>query len=162
MLVLIMSLYPYISIHTPTRGATTIRYKSNIRSLISIHAPTRGATHLLPQREISSVFQSTLPRGERHCPESGVPAAVQFQSTLPRGERPGIDHCHDLLQEFQSTLPRGERLIPSVINLSYYLISIHAPTRGATMGCPGSLEGSDISIHAPTRGATGRYDHRHT
>ena len=44
MLVLILSLYPYISIHTPTRGATTIRYKSNIRSLISIHAPTRGAT----------------------------------------------------------------------------------------------------------------------
>ena len=79
-------------------------------------------------------------------------------------------------QQFQSTLPRGER--PDRIERceSEYLISIHAPARGATrrlhsVRCiredfnPRSREGSDvertevvrastISIHAPARGAT--------
>ena len=34
------------------------------------------------------------------------------------------------------------------------VISIHAPTRGATMDRPQSLSFCAISIHAPTRGAT--------
>ena len=77
---------------------------------------------------------------------------------------------------FQSTLPRGERPIQILIFRRLYGISIHAPTRGATILFPDndrrgsdfnprSHEGSDclpernassgsISIHAPTRGAT--------
>ncbi|MDY6825222.1 MAG: hypothetical protein SWH68_15740, partial [Thermodesulfobacteriota bacterium] len=35
-----------------------------------------------------SLFQSTLPRGERPAIEHQRSAAIQFQSTLPRGERP--------------------------------------------------------------------------
>ena len=34
-------------------------------------------------------------------------------------------------------------------------VSIHAPTRGATQGCPFSAVYIAVSIHAPTRGATG-------
>ena len=76
-----------ISIHAPTRGATSLKateYKLSIdfnprsheRSdnyipdefksyIISIHAPTRGAT--IPNIDIPDVagFQSTLPREER-------------------------------------------------------------------------------------------------
>ena len=77
---------------------------------------------------------------------------------------------------FQSTLPRGERPCGVSSVLFQLSISIHAPTRGATMYQskirhiaidfnPRSHEGSDrfslhqltiyeISIHAPTRGAT--------
>ena len=77
---------------------------------------------------------------------------------------------------FQSTLPRGERRILNGDTIPVFQISIHAPTRGATLTPkmyygsfihfnPRSHEGSDtsiitlscslrISIHAPTRGAT--------
>ena len=54
-----------ISIHAPTRGATTICFGLVLFIDISIHAPTRGATKpsllLLPRQ----LFQSTLPREER-------------------------------------------------------------------------------------------------
>ena len=61
------------------------------------------------QPKLQTQFQSTLPRGERLCPNSVSESAYQFQSTLPRGER-----LHKAKQDrkgvaFQSTLPRGER-----------------------------------------------------
>ena len=56
----------------------------------------------------------------------------KFQSTRPRGARP----------RFAGTV----RLDPT--------ISIHAPTRGATLRVAGFSFKQDISIHAPTRGAT--------
>ena len=56
---------------------------------------------------------------------------------------------------FQSTLPQGERR-SSVrpVNVSSP-ISIHAPTRGATLEKNVVAALAAISIHAPTRGATG-------
>ena len=82
----------------------------------------------------------------------------------------------DVAMSFQSTLPRGERRYMTLQKLLNRIISIHAPTRGATnfnrhqnpsrlYFNPRSHEGSDrerdvlhlflcISIHAPTRGAT--------
>ena len=54
---------------------------------------------------------------------------------------------------FQSTLPQGER--PTGQKITFRgLISIHAPTRGATMTSDDVLQAIFISIHAPTRGAT--------
>ena len=122
--------------------------------LISIHAPTRGATNLLCFLFAKMRFQSTLPREER-------------RSKTSIGYTPFL---------FQSTLPREERLTTPQDNDEEQVISIHAPTRGATLcsqdGCspflyfnPRSHERSDfphaaerlmlsISIHAPTRGAT--------
>ena len=55
---------------------------------------------------------------------------------------------------FQSTLPQGERLFPDGRSGRISLISIHAPTRGATAGAVPVGRHGDISIHAPTRGAT--------
>ena len=80
---------------------------------------------------------------------------------------------------FQSTLPRGERPAPLFRYPCYSMVSIHAPTRGATGlidkprpnqgNCfnPRSHAGSDqsscsdlstksVSIHAPTQGATAK------
>ena len=127
-----VSLFIFISIHAPTRGATylfetktTIKINFNPRShegsdcsyqryfwncYISIHAPTRGATIKLPGCLIIKIFQSTLPRGERLCTTSYCFPSMTFQSTLPRGER----HLSTMVKQYLR------------------MISIHAPTRGAT------------------------------
>ena len=123
-----------ISIHAPTRGATWRGACSIIAWEISIHAPTRGAT--LPEEYfmgVGTTFQSTLPRGERR---------VSILQSL---------YSH----KFQSTLPRGERLEYNIKNPLVITISIHAPTRGATVVTGNKQQTTNnISIHAPTRGAT--------
>ena len=77
-----------ISIHAPTRGATVCPKELVIdASCISIHAPTRGATPLIRISTTIRIFQSTLPRGERHIDTFYYSVKFRFQSTLPRGER---------------------------------------------------------------------------
>ena len=99
-----------ISIHAPTKGATLRNIFAYQLLLISIHAPTKGATHTITGNGIENIFQSTLPRRERRsCPDS-LQACSKFQSTLPRRER------HIEQEE------KARRLI-----------SIHAPTKGATI-----------------------------
>ena len=122
-------------------------------------------------------FQSTLPREERPSLLSLKSfSRLKFQSTLPREERlsslsemlrflyfnPRSHERSDFLFalnsvisfQFQSTLPREERqaLTKDVSPLA--LISIHAPTRGATLYMLAQNHCFTISIHAPTRGAT--------
>ena len=124
---------------------------------VSIHAPARGATIILMiDLTISCVFQSTLPRGERRfkvsnisclCPGfnprsregsdvCGLTFGFAIHSFNPRS-REGSDLLSPLdngpaILQFQSTLPRGERrpcdFGPGIV----YLVSIHAPARGAT------------------------------
>ena len=122
-----------ISIHAPTWGATFLDIAGMFEGLISIHAPTWGATYPLtatlvtvedfnPRSHVGS-DTPTLPVISNHCyfnPRSHVGsdrqsnryAAVRyvFQSTLPRGERHNLVFKHHLTN----------------------LISIHAPTWGAT------------------------------
>ena len=99
-------------------------------------------------------FQSTLPRGERR---HEVQQQTQVRDFNPRSHEgsdcgKGLQRSTTLL--FQSTLPRGERRSRSVYSLCHYAISIHAPTRGATIAFsvfsvplrnfnPRSHEGSD-------------------
>ena len=59
-----------------------------------------------------------------------------------------------LYQSFQSTLPRRERPLSPVPRSLATLISIHAPTKGATPSAFCARLTSAISIHAPTKGAT--------
>mgnify|MGYP005792255789 CR=1 FL=1 len=56
-----------------------------------------------------------------------------FQSTLPRGERPAAFSADPVITSFQSTLPRGERQGGCAMYRNMERISIHAPTRGATL-----------------------------
>ena len=99
---------------------------------ISIHAPTRGAT----TQQISFVtdnqtFQSTLPRGERRL--SCIPCSPLFYFN-PRSHE-GSDTLHLVQTQHRKYFnPRSHEGsdIPFVsLNLSGK-ISIHAPTRGAT------------------------------
>ena len=145
---------------------------------ISIHAPTRGATIAEAIIDLAVLFQSTLPRGERrqqwsnssvricisiHAPTRGATCLRRGTARLSENFNPrsheGSDSCQTTattrLILFQSTLPRGERRC--VINRLYRqqcTISIHAPTRGATLSHTLLPDQYNISIHAPTRGAT--------
>ena len=120
-----------ISIHAPTRGATSLKateYKLSIdfnprsheRSdnyipdefksyIISIHAPTRGATMTSDETGMVAIFQSTLPREERPNPSS---SAFMDRYFNPRSHERS-DFCF-----MRFAISSG--------------ISIHAPTRGAT------------------------------
>ena len=102
--------------------------------IISIHAPTRGAT------------------------DKAVEGILNILNFNPRSyKRSDLDHlhhgCFHLL--FQSTLLQEERrVILTPFTFDLVLISIHAPTRGATKKEADCVISEFISIHAPTRGAT--------
>ena len=126
----IMTDYP--SIHAPTRGATGAYIQTPVYIKISIHAPTRGATCIITVIQTWTIFQSTLLQEERLDGHNFPCLPIIFQSTLLQEER----HSR------QSGKPKS------------LLISIHAPTRGATNQNLSNKTVGIISIHAPTRGAT--------
>ena len=80
-----------------------------------------------------------------------------FQSTLLQEERPGVGRKVRGMVYFN---PRSYKRSDAGLvldNLSGRLISIHAPTRGATGLCRFLARIFTISIHAPTRGATSTF-----
>ena len=102
----------------------------NIVPAVSIHAPTWGATNHTFHAEVVSVFQSTLPHGERHRGASAMTSSESFNPRSHMGsdgswelqpeEAPVSIHAPTwgatllhlqllLALEFQSTLPHGER-----------------------------------------------------
>ena len=85
-------------------------FSSSDDGFISIHAPTWGATRLDKRGSSSDKFQSTHPHGVRPADSVGISALTRFQSTHPHGVRLGVDRHN-----------------PRII-----IISIHAPTWGAT------------------------------
>ena len=77
----------------------------------------------------------------------------KFQSTLLQEERPRPQKIKRAKRYFNPrSYKRSDKL--AGFNISKNLISIHAPTRGATFDNLEIRKISDISIHAPTRGAT--------
>ena len=56
--------------------------------------------------------------------------------------------------EFQSTHPHGVRRVNDTFCAYKEIVSIHAPTRGATLFDLKIYQLVGVSIHAPTRGAT--------
>ena len=100
----------YVSIHAPTRGATPAGCPKVVPGAVSIHAPTRGATPQEPQVGAVTMFQSTHPHGARRVPYPTTTTSSRFQSTHPHGVR-------------QKEEAEKRQLS---------LVSIHAPTRGAT------------------------------
>jgi hypothetical protein len=156
----------------------------------------RPASQLrLPVLRYMLPIQSTLPHGERpswRSISSAFLIAPAWGTTPPphpdpcggHGFNPRSRTGSDLLSGalkapkgmFQSTLPHGERQGARLMSDILLIVSIHAPTRGATSVNtasgwqnwrfnPRSRTGSDrrapaaqlqtlVSIHAPARGAT--------
>ncbi|MDN5330235.1 MAG: hypothetical protein PWP35_2022 [Bacteroidales bacterium] len=152
--------YKIVSIHAPTRGATccgcprfsnyqsfnprthagcdAALYAAGHPGIVSIHAPTRGATKLdIGEAEVGE-FQSTHPRGVRP-PEWRTPRSYSlcFNPRTHAG-------CDWTRPDFVAAIS----------------VSIHAPTRGATLNPATCRAFNLVSIHAPTRGATGRFEVR--
>ncbi len=121
-----------VSIHAPTRGATGVTHLCAICINVSIHAPTRGATRLMAWDDLTVEFQSTpLREGRRPCISSRMPT----DSFNPRPYARG-----DVLSLLPSLLPasfnprpyaRGDKPLPR--GCYPFRVSIHAPTRGATL-----------------------------
>ena len=82
---------------------------------------------------------------------------LRFQSTLLQEERPFLGIFAPDCCQFQSTLLQEERRVKCKNTEAPTMISIHAPTRGATFCGIIKRQNQIISIHAPTRGATGCY-----
>ena len=103
--------------------------------------------------EKSPRFQSTLPQGERPGAASETGGHGLFQSTLPQGERLRSVRHHFRHPDFN---PRSHKGSDAGISITWTIkmISIHAPTRGATTRTGIVPAFLTISIHAPTRGAT--------
>ena len=100
-----------ISIHAPTNGATISGTARSHTILISIHAPTNGATSGSITDYSNCKFQSTLRRTERQ--------RTDFYTYRFKNFNPRSDERSDDVRYFPFDL--------------YTLISIHAPTNGATL-----------------------------
>ncbi len=106
----------------------------------------------------TGMFQSTRPRGARHCTRELSYNARMFH---PRA-RVGRDIMliwPTARTSFQSTRPRGARPTMDRRSFRAHQVSIHAPAWGATVyrRAPPDVRGN-VSIHAPAWGAT--YDDR--
>ena len=101
------------------------------KGAISIHAPTRGAT-VSPHRDDNNVgFQSTLPQGERRNRALMSHAMLYFN---PRSHK-GSDCIRFILRKIIKNFnPRSHKGSDAIRQRNFYIyvISIHAPTRGAT------------------------------
>ena len=122
---------------------------------VSIHAPTRGATSFATTS--STPCDSFNPRTHTGCDRVVKRHRGSSNSFNPRTHT-GCDwdmiYIYSSKWLFQSTHPHGVRLLhlcPSVLLCS---VSIHAPTRGATRDLTPLRLNNGVSIHAPTRGAT--------
>ena len=112
-------------------GSDVIMVSTSSSKTLSIHAPARGAIFIQDDSSPGSIFQSTLPHGERYHIAKPDTDNLDFQSTLPHGERwskrllqvpffsfnprsrTGSDLSGECITDttigFQSTLPHGER-----------------------------------------------------
>ena len=169
----------YISIHAPARGATKDGNPLAQEIEISIHAPARGATSLM----ISGIrpengFQSTLPRGERHCVWVILYSWRKISIHAPaRGatQKGHIFRARD--RNFNPRSREGSDLL--VTNMLLYNHNFNPRSREGSdvkiifgCSCPiqfqstlprgerlysslhARIDQGNISIHAPARGAT--------
>ena len=102
-----------ISIHAPAWGATASDDNPLYPMVISIHAPAWGATSDSADKFKSTLFQSTLPHGER----PSYKAASAYSRYFNPRSRMGSDRFMHIIGEFSP-------------------ISIHAPAWGATSAAP--------------------------
>ena len=77
-------------------------------------------------------FQFTRPRGARPARSFASLTSSQFQFTRPRGARPSRHGRRIPRGGFQFTRPRGARRVDRVGAVRLAVVSIHAPTGGAT------------------------------
>ena len=149
--------FDFVSIHAPTRGATSFGTRE-ASSSVSFNPRTHTGCDRICASSLATIsgfnprthtgcdlgygpryydyktFQSTHPHGVRQTGFSIIRHTREFQSTHPHGVR----HVRTILfasrAKFQSTHPHGVRPDPARRTQTPKAVSIHAPTRGATSG----------------------------
>ena len=123
---------------------------------ISIHAPARGATVFRQCPIYFSIFQSTLPQGERRACRASCRYMDCISIHAPARGATSRYFCAAFSKSISIHAPaRGATRVFRDEVGRQITISIHAPARGATYGGPNRIHRIRISIHAPARGATG-------
>ena len=120
---------------------------------VSIHAPTRGATPKKFFTNSEEMFQSTLPHGERPMRTRTTHHRTRFN---PRS-RMGSDRAKIAVSWPSKCFnPRSHTGSDTHVRKAHQgkLVSIHAPTWGATRIHKPGISVWGVSIHAPTWGAT--------
>ena len=122
---------------------------------ISIHAPTRGATGLPLRVDLRArYFNPRSHEGSDRSRMTSTTAGRHFNPRSHEGSDDFRDAGHLVIAEISIHAPtRGATLKVKAASVAVS-ISIHAPTRGATVTLGIYTRGLNISIHAPTRGAT--------
>ena len=121
---------------------------------VSTHAPARGATRSPSTQSRRRWFQLTRPRGARRSNHEAHGLRRRFQLTRPRGAR------HSLIgpqgpegPSFNSRAREGRDRKDNTMRKTF-IVSTHAPARGATSWPQLLLRLNVVSTHAPARGAT--------
>jgi len=139
---------------TRPRGARRESPVIDDPSRVSIHAPTRGATPPGIKDYRACLFQFTRPRGARpfSCDLSSCSGGC-FNSRAHAGRDGRPLHPPWPPRRFNSRAHAGRDPVAHIVPASR-IVSIHAPTRGATAARDAPARRCHVSIHAPTRGAT--------
>ena len=98
-----------ISIHAPAKGATFCLFNHCKFLSISIHAPAKGATLVCAIVTCFALFQSTLPRRERHSQDNNPLRPEEISIHAPAKGATLFAQAAEWQKIFQSTLPRRER-----------------------------------------------------
>ena len=124
--------------------------------IVSIHAPTRGATPPLDALTELDAFQSTHPHGVRLVLSTNNAKSHPFQSTHPHGVRLPLPLTRPPLSEcFNPRTHTGCDLEKPLAYWSFQSFNPRTHTGCDALSEP-SHEKENVSIHAPTRGATVR------
>ena len=138
---------------TPPCGGDTLEHCLHLQIKISIHAPLRGRPPSWAACIIAPRFQSTPPCGG-DCGKIEVTLLARvFQSTPPCGGDPESGKAPPPLWPFQSTPPCGGDVDTSCECESQQNFNPR-PLAGATHRFTRRDDAYVISIHAPLRGAT--------
>ena len=120
----------YISIHAPTRGATKWIPCCGQSAHISIHAPARGATNSASMMSALSLFQSTLPQGERRYRRGTVHTGNHFNPRSHKGSdsnftQNSISVLFHFYQSFPHIIfPHTARFRLLIIFCTFFLVRI--------------------------------------
>ena len=129
-------------------------YHRALHPQISIHAPTRGAT-VNPKHYIGCTYFN--PRSYKRSDMGRRFSVVVYKTYFNPRSYKRSDGSRDTTRKlFQNFNPRSYKRsdLLQAGSGSVRAISIHAPTRGATITFFPFVLILIISIHAPTRGAT--------
>ena len=141
-----------VSIHAPTGGATNIEIGASVFSPfqftrprgarhatgaesdlqgVSIHAPTGGATDEILERYCRTNVSIHAPTGGATCAPTRPRMGLLFQFTRPRGARRRLCSPSRPFRGFNSRAHGGRDDHAGGTSFAF-VVSIHAPTGGAT------------------------------